>query len=478
MSALQEFAQLMTPNLANLAKTYAHLLAEHEVNALPDNFARTHLEAVVAAFAAKKFEPLLRHFAPKTAPPQSLLILECLGQTLLPLIADIEAGQFLWQMLAQARLTLLNTLPPPAPGILNAQLLQAVVEQSPNLIVITNTSGYIEYVNPTFCRVTGYSMEEAVGKNPNILKTGEMSTADYQALWQTITAGQQWHGTLCNKKKNGDPYWASVSISPIKNPAGQITHYLGVQEEITAQREAQVERERLLAEAERRTLELNILDQVGRVMLAEAEMEAALRQVTALFVEHFNAAFARLWLLDSSGQFLTLRASSGLYTHLDGSRARILLDPTDKIGWIATKHQPHLTNDVLNDPRIKDLIWAKETGLVAFAGYPLLVGEELVGVLAMFAREVIPDEILVILGRVADRLAVTINNRHLLEVTERRARREQIIHEITAKMRTAATLEELVKTAAQELGSRLPAGHAIIELGIEPEQTSREVNEL
>jgi len=118
------------------------------------------------------------------------------------------------------------------------QLSQAV-EQSPNTVVITDLKGDIEYVNPKFSATTGYSFEEALGKNPRILKSGELPAEQYKILWDTITSGNEWRGEFHNKKKNGELYWELASISPIKNKEGIATHFLAVKEEITARKQAE-----------------------------------------------------------------------------------------------------------------------------------------------------------------------------------------------------------------------------------------------
>ena len=94
-------------------------------------------------------------------------------------------------------------------------------------------NGNIEYINPKFCEVTGYSREELLGKNPRVLSSGEKGREEYKLLWDTILAGNEWKGELHNKKKNGDLYWESASISPIKNEREEITHFLGIKEDIT-----------------------------------------------------------------------------------------------------------------------------------------------------------------------------------------------------------------------------------------------------
>ncbi|MFQ5651065.1 MAG: response regulator [bacterium] len=113
------------------------------------------------------------------------------------------------------------------------------VEQSPATIMITDARGNIEYVNPKFTEVTGYTREEVLGKNPRILQSGETSPAEYQRLWLTITAGKEWRGEFQNKKKNGELYWEFFSISPIKNEQGVITHFVAVKEDTTERKQLQ-----------------------------------------------------------------------------------------------------------------------------------------------------------------------------------------------------------------------------------------------
>jgi PAS domain S-box-containing protein len=108
-----------------------------------------------------------------------------------------------------------------------------IAEQIPASIVITDTQGKIEYINPKFTQTSGYSAEEVIGKNPNILKSGEQSASEYKGLWETITTGREWRGELHNRKKNGELYWESVSISSLWDSEGNITNFLAVKEDVT-----------------------------------------------------------------------------------------------------------------------------------------------------------------------------------------------------------------------------------------------------
>ena len=117
--------------------------------------------------------------------------------------------------------------------------LSRTVEQSSVSVVITNREGAIEYVNPYFTELTGYSYEEAMGKNPNILKSGHHSESFYKELWDTILSGNDWEGELLNKKKNGELYWEKAVISSIVNNEGVITNFVGIKEDITGRKQAE-----------------------------------------------------------------------------------------------------------------------------------------------------------------------------------------------------------------------------------------------
>ncbi|MBT3234222.1 MAG: response regulator [Calditrichaeota bacterium] len=114
--------------------------------------------------------------------------------------------------------------------------LSKAIEFSPVSVVITDPNGKIEYVNPYFCEVTGYSQDEAIGQNPKVLKSGRQSKEFYKMLWDTILSGEIWRGNFHNKKKSGESYWEQASITPITNDAGKVTHLVAVKEDITEKR--------------------------------------------------------------------------------------------------------------------------------------------------------------------------------------------------------------------------------------------------
>ncbi len=187
------------------------------------------------------------------------------------------------------------------------KLLSVAAEQSPSCLVITDTMGRIEYVNPKFTKLTGYTSAEALGRNPRLLKSGDTPAETYRALWETVLAGGTWRGELHNKKKNGELFWESAVIAGIKDDKGKLTKLLAIKEDITERKlaaEQLAEKEatfRAITSAAQDAIIL--MDNSGKVsfwneaaerMLGWKTSEAVGRNLHALITpERFRAAHAK-----------------------------------------------------------------------------------------------------------------------------------------------------------------------------------------
>ena len=119
--------------------------------------------------------------------------------------------------------------------------LSQAIAQSPVSVLITDRQGLIEYVNPYFCQTSGYGFDELIGRNPRIIQSGTTPVQTYQQMWQALLSGQEWRGEMVNRKKSGDLYWERIVASPITDAGGEITHYIGVKEDITQQKCSELE---------------------------------------------------------------------------------------------------------------------------------------------------------------------------------------------------------------------------------------------
>jgi len=140
-------------------------------------------------------------------------------------------------------------------------MLSQAIEQSPITVVITDLNANIEYVNPTFTYLTGYSSEEAIGLNPRILQSGETPRHVFTELWATVKSGKIWHGEFYNKRKNGELFWEDATILPLKNEQNQITNYMALKIDITQRKNLEAKlakhRKQLEHKVEERTFELD-----------------------------------------------------------------------------------------------------------------------------------------------------------------------------------------------------------------------------
>ena len=150
---------------------------------------------------------------------------------------------------------------------------------------------------------------------------------------------------------------------------------------------------------------------IGMVLCQKTSLQGMLQACTDAIVSHLEGSFARIWTLSNSGHELNLRASSGIYTHLDGGHSKIPLGQF-KIGRIAQECQPHLTNQAIGDPQIVDQDWAMRQGIVAFAGYPLVVEGQIMGVVAMFSKKTISDAMFTALGSAAHIIGTGIRQKN------------------------------------------------------------------
>lgn len=177
-----------------------------------------------------------------------------------------------------------------------------------------------------------------------------------------------------------------------------------------------------------------LMRDISLALIQSASLQEMIQQCAEALVTHFEAAFARIWTLSADAQILELQASAGMYTSLNGSHSRVQVG-TLKIGLIASERLPHLTNAVIGDPRVSEQEWARQEGMIAFAGYPLLVSDRLIGVMALFARHTLSPSVLDAMASIANTIAIGIDRKqgeqerlHLL-LTEQQAHRDaQLAH--------------------------------------------------
>ena len=290
------------------------------------------------------------------------------------------------------------------------RFVERIANTSPNLLFVYDESEQRNvYSNREITDTLGYTSAEVenMGSNllPTIIHPDDLAKfPEYFQHLENAPEGEVVEYEYRVRDKNGCWRWlVSRNIVFSRTEEGKIKQRLGSATEITQRKIA----EQALAEQ----LKLSIFTaDVGIALTQNQTLLATLQYCTHAVVRHLDAAFARIWTLNEDGNVLELQASAGIYTHIDGAHSRIAVGQF-KIGLIALERQPHITNSVQEDPRVSDKEWASREGMVAFAGYPLIVDNQLLGVIAMFARQELNESTLVALALSADAIALGIKRK-------------------------------------------------------------------
>lgn len=260
-------------------------------------------------------------------------------------------------------------------------------------------------------------------------------------------------------RPDGEVRWLEARGRLFLDAQGDPVRLVGVCMDVTAKRD--YEQQWRVAQQRQEEAESALRDQtrlaqlsrdVSLALTAPGELTHVLQRCVQAVVTHLGAATARIWTLDDAAQALEVQASAGIDTHLDRAHARVPVGQST-VGRIAEERRPHLTNDVQHDPRVGDDDWARGEGMTAFAGYPLLVGDTLVGVVAMCARHALTETDFNGLGTVANALAVGIAR--IRADVEVRRRIESLAVLALALQRSNRDLDQFAYVASHDLKAPL-----------------------
>ncbi len=304
------------------------------------------------------------------------------------------------------------------------QALTDFFENAPVGLHWVGADGIILRVNQAELDMLGYTREEYVGHHIAEFHVDQEIIED---VLRRLNANETLHNYEARLRcKDGSIRHVLIS-SNVRLEEGKFAHTRCFTRDITERRRAESEREE-------RARHAMMTADIGMALTRSDNLTEMLESCAEALVKHLNAALARIWTLNEKENVLELQVSAGLYKHIDGAHGRVPVGKF-KIGLIAEERKPHLTNNVIGDPRVGDQEWASREGMVAFAGYPLIVDGKLIGVMAMFAREAQSQATLQAMASVANGIALGIERKRTEEERER-------LHEEIIRMQ-AARLEEL-----------------------------------
>ena len=325
---------------------------------------------------------------------------------------------------------------------------QGLFDNANDIVYTNDLQGNFTSMNKMASRLTGYSLEEALRLNTQQVIAPEYLPLVFQRI-QAQLGGQTNLSPYDLELICKDGSRAPVEISTrLIFENGQPIGFQGIARDIRERKQAERMQARLNHQAALRAdVSTALTDEQGT-------LRQILQQCSEAIVTHLDAALARIWLLNEPEQILELQASAGLDAHLEGQPARV---PVGKfnIGLIAQERAPHLTNDVSNDSRVGDPDWAQREGLTAFAGYPLVVGDRLIGVMALFAKHPLETDTLNALAAIADTIVHGVERKRIEEEREALLARE---HEARMSAETANNLkDDFLAMISHELRAPLTA---------------------
>jgi PAS domain S-box-containing protein len=289
-----------------------------------------------------------------------------------------------------------------------------IVETIPGFVASLSPAGEVEFVNKGLIEYCGQELEAMKEWGTNGTVHIDDLPRVVELFTRGITFGEPYEFDARIRRYDGIYRWFQIRGLPLRDRSGQIIRWYSLLVDIE---------DRKLAE-DARVRQAGVRVDVNAAFSKDTGLAEILRGCAEAIVRHLDAAFARIWMMNTDEGMLELQASAGMYTRLDGSYSRISVGDL-KVGSIAREKKPHLTNDVINDPRIHDQGWARSNGMVAFAGYPLVVEDRLIGVVALFARRPLSESILDTLASVAGTIAQGIERKraeHAVREREREAR--------------------------------------------------------
>lgn len=294
----------------------------------------------------------------------------------------------------------------------------AALQAAANGIVICDLLGRAVWVNPAFTRLTGYTAEEAIGQNLRLLKSGKHDQAVYRRLWDTILAGQVWHGEIINKRKDGSLYTEEQTITPVQDGYGKIIRFIAIKQDITDRKQAEVVVQELNVRLEERAGRLDVLNRLSKVVSSSLDLES-IYQSFAGEVRRL-IPYDRMEIIvpdDADGGLRILKLAVDRPVHREHLVSRA--ERTD-IQWMLARFEPHIETDLAEARQFREDEALLQAAIRSCVRLPLISKGHVIGVLCMASIEPhrYGERELDLLVSLSEQLAIAIENARLYEAAK------------------------------------------------------------
>ncbi len=313
------------------------------------------------------------------------------------------------------------------------------------------------YYSPRWKQMVGYAEAEIPNHIDSLYKI--VHPEDQQRFQQALSdylAGNipEYEIEFRCLQPSGETRWMLARGIALRDEKGHPYRLVGSHTDITERKQADALQQQQMKMAALRA-------DIGTILASSNALSDMLHQCAQILCRYLDAAVVRIWLYDSADQVLVLRASAGMSTHLDGAHSQIQLG-CFKIGRIAESRQPLLTNQVQTDEQIHDRDWAVREGMVTFAGYPLLIQDRLLGVVALFSRHPLPQDAMDEIAAVAKAIALGIDRKLTEAALQERAQRDQAMSRLIRNMHRSLDLETVFRVTTHDLRQALCCDRVVI----------------